>query len=56
VVVGQERAPDGLAGAVVVPDRGGEGEQSLGDAGDHSGGGAATVALEVEMAFEGLVH
>jgi hypothetical protein len=56
VVVGQERAPDRLAGGVVVPDRRGEREEALGDAGDDACGGAAAAPFQVELAFEGLVH
>ena len=55
VVVGDQRALDGCAGVVVVPDRGGQGEDALQDAHDDSGGGVAAVAFEVELAFEGLV-
>lgn len=38
-------------GAPVVPDRGGHGEQSLGDAGEHSRWGAAAVAFLGQLAF-----
>ena len=38
-----------------MPDRGGEGEDALGDAGADAGDGAAAVAFEVELAFEGVV-
>jgi hypothetical protein len=38
-----------------VPDAGGQGEQSLGDAGEHSGVGAATVAFEAELVLDGAV-
>src|ERR1035441_908777 len=55
VVVGQERAFDGLAGVVVVPDRCGEGEDALPDPCEDTGGGASAVAFEVELAFEGVV-
>jgi hypothetical protein len=51
VVVGDQGAQDRLAGLVVVPDRGGEGQQPLqhpdGDALD----GAAAVALQVKLAL-----
>ncbi|HEY9391760.1 MAG TPA: hypothetical protein VIR27_18565 [Mycobacteriales bacterium] len=30
-------------------------EEALEDSGDHSGGGAAAVAFQVEMSFEGVV-
>src|SRR6266508_2669018 len=55
VVVGDEGAQQGLSGALVVPDGGGEGEQALGDAHDDAGGGATTVAFEIELALEGVV-
>jgi hypothetical protein len=38
-----------------VPDADGYGEQPLGDAGVQAFGGAAAVAFEVELAFEGVV-
>src|SRR5215210_9060395 len=44
----------GLAGEVVVPDAGGEGEQSEADAGAEAGQGAGAVAFEAELAFAGL--
>src|SRR3712207_8715400 len=40
----------------VVPDGGGEGEQALGDSRGDPGEGAPAVQLEVELAFEGVVH
>ena len=46
---------DWCAGVVVVPDRGGQHEDALQDAHEHSGGGVAAVSFEVELAFEGLV-
>jgi hypothetical protein len=55
VVVGDQGAHDGLAGVVVVPDGGGQGEDALGDSGQHPGGGVPAVAIEVELAFEGVV-
>src|ERR1700721_2280484 len=55
VVVGHERAHDGLAGGVVVPDGGGEGEDALQDADGDAVDGPAAVLLEVELAFEGVV-
>src|SRR5215210_9210579 len=51
--VGGEGA-GGLAGEVVVPDAGGEGEQSEADAGAEAGEGAGAVAFEAELAFAGL--
>src|ERR1700747_1589908 len=55
VVVGDQRSLDGFGGGPVVPDGGGQGEQPLGDAGIDALGGAAAVAFEVELAFEGVV-
>src|SRR5579859_3483878 len=54
VVVGDEGSLVGGADLPVVPDGGGQGEQSLGDAGEHSGGGASAVAFEAELVFEGV--
>src|SRR5680860_1619218 len=56
VVVGGEAS--GWAwplGGLVVPDRCGEREESLEDSGADAGFGAAAVAFEVELGFEGLV-
>src|ERR1700745_360532 len=55
VVIGDQRSLDGFGGGPVVPDGGGHGEQPLGDAGVDAGGGAAAVAFQVELAFEGVV-
>src|SRR5258708_28943429 len=55
VVVGQERALHGLAGAVVVPDRGGQREDSLQDADEDSRRGVAAVSFEVKLSFERVV-
>ena len=55
VVVGDQRAHDGLAGGVVVPDGGGQGEDALQDADGDAVDGAPAVAFEVELAFEGVV-
>jgi hypothetical protein len=55
VVVGDQRALDWLAGVVVVPDGGGQGEDALDDPGQDSGGGVPAVAFEVELALEGVV-
>lgn len=38
-------------GGLVVPDDGGEGEESLQDAGGDAGGGAPAVAFEAELGF-----
>jgi hypothetical protein len=43
-----------LAGVVVVPDRGGQGEDALQDADQDSGGGLAAVAFEVELTLVGV--
>src|SRR5665809_104859 len=56
VVVGDERSGgSGLVGGFVMPDGGGEGEESLADACGDALGFAAAVAFEVELGFEGLV-
>jgi hypothetical protein len=49
VVVGRQGSRDRLAGAVVVPDRGGQGQHTFHDAGPHSGRGAAAVLFQVEL-------
>jgi hypothetical protein len=54
VVVGGEAAGDGGADAVVVPDRGGEGQEALQYA-DPDPRGVPTVLFEVELALEGVV-
>jgi hypothetical protein len=41
---------------VVVPDGGGQGQESLEDADDDSGLGSSAVAFEAELAFEGVEH
>src|SRR6266542_2444707 len=55
VVIGQERSLDWLAGAVVVPDGGGQGQDALDDADPDPGGGVTAVLFEVELALEGVV-
>ena len=55
MVVGGEGSFAGGAGGPVVPYPCGQGEEALGDAGEHAGGGAAAVVLEAELAFQGLV-
>jgi hypothetical protein len=40
---------------VVVPDRGGNGQDALGEAGADAGDALPAVAFEVELALEGLV-
>jgi hypothetical protein len=46
---------EGLAGAVVVQDGGGQGEDALQNADEYSGWGVPAVAFEIELAFEGVV-
>jgi hypothetical protein len=55
VVIGDEGSLDGLAGSVVVPDRGGQGEDALQDSDHDARWGVAAVALQVKLAFEGVV-
>ena len=56
VVVGEQGAGGAwLLGGLVVPVRGGEGEESLQDARGDAGGGAPAVVFEAELGFEGLV-
>jgi hypothetical protein len=55
MVVGDQRPGDRGAGLVVVPDRGGHGQDALGDADGDSLEGAAAVGFQVELAFEGVV-
>jgi hypothetical protein len=47
-VVGDQRVLAGRGEPPVVPDTGGHGEQALGDAGEHSRGGASAVSFEVQ--------
>src|SRR6478672_4676856 len=55
VVIGDQRSLDGFGCGPVVPDGGGHGQQPLSDAGVDAQGGAAAVAFQVELAFEGVV-
>src|ERR1019366_1315927 len=55
VIVGNERPENRLSAVVVVPDRSGEGEQSLQDPSHHALCGVAPVSFQVELAFQGLV-
>lgn len=55
MIVGSERTHDRLTGVVVVPDGGGHREDPLEHADGHASGGAAAVALQVELSLEGLV-
>src|SRR5438034_1075567 len=52
VVVGQQRALVGLTELPVEPDRGGQGEQPLGDADEHPAEGTATMLLQPELLLE----
>jgi hypothetical protein len=54
VVVRHQRSQDGLTGGVVVPDRGGQGQDALQDADYHAAGGVAAVLFQVKLAFEGV--
>ena len=56
VVVGEQGSGGSwLVGGLVVPDGGGEGEESLQDACGDAWAGASSVAFEAELGFEGLV-
>src|ERR687898_3114552 len=55
VVVGDQGSADGESEVVVVPDGGGQGQETLRDPGADPGDGAAAVAFEVELAFQGVV-
>src|SRR2546426_404058 len=55
VVVGGEGSQGGLVGAFVVPDGGGEREESLQHAGGDAVVGSSAVTFEIELAFEGVV-
>ena len=54
MVVGEHGSSDGLAGAVVVPDRCGHGQQALQDADQDAAWGVSAVLFEIELAFEGV--
>jgi hypothetical protein len=55
VVIGRQRPQDRLASGVVVPDRGGQGEDALERSDNHATWGVAAVPFEVQLAFEGVV-
>src|SRR5258705_7347602 len=55
VVVGEQGSCHWLPGVVVVPDRGGQGQDALQDADEDSGGCSAAVSFEVKLSFEGVV-
>jgi hypothetical protein len=52
---GPVKSADGLAGAVVVPDRGGQGECALGDADGDALEAVRAMLFKVELALEGVV-
>jgi hypothetical protein len=54
MVVGDQGAFVGRAGLPVPPDRRGQGEQALRDPDHHSGQGAAAVAFQAKLVFEGV--
>src|SRR6476660_6902733 len=56
VVIGDQGSLDRLAGTVVVPDRGGQGQDALHDTNPHPCGGVPTVLFEVELTLERVVH
>src|SRR5687767_15054542 len=53
VVVGGQRSKDGLAAVMVVPDRGGEGEEPLKDSDGDALWAVAAVLFQAELAFQG---
>jgi hypothetical protein len=55
MVVGDQGPGGWLAGVVVVPDRGGQGQDALQHPHQHPCRGVATMAFQVQLAFEGLV-
>src|SRR5664280_243967 len=56
VVVSDQRALDGCADVVVVPDHGGEREDALPDPGEYAGWCSSAVLFQVELAFVGVEH
>jgi hypothetical protein len=55
VVVGGQGSFDRLVGVVVVPDRGGQGQDALHDTHPDPGRGVAAVPFEIELPLEGVV-
>src|SRR2546423_14074509 len=55
VVVRGQGSHDRLSGAPVVPDRSGQGEDTLQDPDGNAGDGASAVLFKVELAFEGFI-
>src|SRR5664279_3338955 len=56
VVVSDQRALDGCADVVVVPDRGSERQDALPDPGEYAGWCSSAVLFQVELAFVGVEH
>jgi hypothetical protein len=54
MVVGDQRALVGRAELPVPPDRRGQGEEALGDPDPDAGQGAAAVAFQAKLVFEGV--
>lgn len=52
MVIGDQRSRSRLSGLVVVPDHGGEGQDALQDPDCDPDTGAATMAFQVQLAFE----
>src|SRR5664280_1068290 len=55
VVIGDERAQDGLLAVMVVPDGSSESKQSLQHPGHDALGSVSSVSFQVELAFQGFV-
>ena len=55
MIVGDQRAHDGLGGVVVVPDGGSQGEDALKDPGEHARRGVPAVTFQIKLAFERVV-
>ena len=51
VIVDNQGSRDGLAGAVVVPDRCGQGQDALHDAYPYPGGSVTSVSFKVELSL-----
>ncbi len=56
MIVGDQRPQGCLSSLVVVPDRGGEGEDALQDPDRDPHPGAAAMAFQVQLSLEGLVN
>ena len=55
MIVGEQGPGDRLAGAVVVPDRGGQGQDALQHPHNDPRRSVAAVAFQIQLALEGLV-